>query len=354
MTSQEVVADYAAGRREFYYAQIDDAEFPEVSFPDICFDYATLRRANFQGALLLNARFRGADISRADFTGAALSAADLSSAVASEAIFRSSDLTRAFLGGTTCIGTDLREANLGMARLDSADLSGAHLDGVHLGGTGINSLDAKPFCEAKGIRHESPSPVDSRTVVATYPHPQLQRFMTDCGVPDIFATYMIVCAHALNEADLRSLMQSTFISYGGPDEPFARKLYDSLRSHGVATFFFPENATLGERIDTEVYNNLQKHDRIVLICSAASLNRPGVLHEIWETLGREARDGGATYLLPITLDEYVFTDWKKKEPVLAERVGRRIVGDFRGTINDSAVFDTAVKRLIDALMKKRP
>jgi hypothetical protein len=149
-------------------------------------------------------------------------------------------------------------------------------------------------------------------------------------------------------------MQTTFISYGGPDEAFAQKLYNALKVRGVITFFFPKSATIGARIDNEVYERIQEHDRVILVCSSHSLNRPGVLHEIQETFDREARDGGATYLLPITLDDYVFTGWRATHPVLAERVGRRVVGDFQGTARSKNRFDEALARLLDALKTKRP
>jgi TIR domain-containing protein len=164
---------------------------------------------------------------------------------------------------------------------------------------------------------------------------------------------MIDCAQALGEPLLRSMMQSTFISYGGPDEAFARKLYEALSEYG-AVFFFPENATVGERIDNEVFRHIQQHDRVILVCSRASLDRPGVLNEIQETLDREARDGGATYLLPVMLDDYLLTDWKANQPVLAERIGRRVIADFRRSTRSRKVFDQALHRLLDALKRRQP
>jgi hypothetical protein len=165
---------------------------------------------------------------------------------------------------------------------------------------------------------------------------------------------MIDCARALDEPLLRSLMQSTFISYGGPDEAFASRLRDALRKHGVVTFFFRDDAQIGERIDNEVYSRLQQHDRVILVCSRASLDRKGVLNEIQETFDREARDGGATYLLPIMLDDYVLTGWREQQPDLAERVSRRVVGDFRDTADDQRKFDAALGRLLNALKTKQP
>ncbi len=47
------------------------------------------------------------------------------------------------------------------------------------------------------------------------------------------------------------------------------------------------------------------HDRVILVCSKSSLQRPGVLNELEETLQREARDGGNAYLIPVRLDDFV-------------------------------------------------
>jgi hypothetical protein len=79
-----------------------------------------------------------------------------------------------------------------------------------------------------------------------------------------------------------------------------------------------------------------------------------VLSEIQETLVCESRDGGAAYLSPIMLDDYVLPDWKKEQPRLAEQVGGRTIGDFRKTGKSGKAFQAAVSRVIDALKTKRP
>ncbi|WP_084466638.1 toll/interleukin-1 receptor domain-containing protein [Nocardia arthritidis] len=353
-TSPEVLDLYDAGVRDFRYFSIDDANFSGADLTGARFFGCKLRGANFFGARLTHTQFKGANLEAACFAKSSMNATDLIGASFRDADMAGCDLTGASLNRADCTHADMKQVNLGNATLTEAKFEHAQLTGALLSATNLAQLDLGPFCNAESLRHSSPSNIDSRAVVKSYRHMNLKRFMLECGVPPIFAEYMIDCARALSEPFLRSLMQSTFISYGGPDEAFATKLYESLKAHGSIVFFFPTSATLGERIDNEIYRRLKEHDRVILICSQASLDRPGVLHEIQETFDRESRDGGATYLLPIMLDDYVLNDWKKVHPSLAERIGRRVVGDFRGADKSRTKFDAALGRLIDALKTARP
>lgn len=354
MSAAEVLEAYSGGRRHFSQVQLDDANFADANVRDASFYQSSLIRANFQNAILTHVQFKNTNLTDANLSGAAINACDLIAANFTNADLRNADLTGAALNGANCTDTDMRKVNLGNARLIETILVNTNFDGASLGSTNLGDVDATQFCIAKRLKHTKPSIIDPRTVIRSYHHPKFKQFMLDCGVPPIFAEYMIECARAVDEPLLRSLMQSTFISYGGPDEAFAQKLYDALKANNVITFFFPKSATMGERIDNEVYQSIQEHDRVILVCSSNSLNRPGVLHEIQETFDREARDGGATYLLPVTLDDYVFTGWTTTHPVLAERVGRRVVGDFRGAARSKKKFDAALARLLDALKTRRP
>jgi len=170
-------------------------------------------------------------------------------------------------------------------------------------------------------------------------------------MPWVFAEFMISCARSLDSKELFSMMQSTFISYGGPDEPFARKLYEALHQGGVTTFFFPEHAEPGEKLHRLMRRGVNEHDRVILICSESSLNRKGLLNELEETLQREARDGGASYLIPIRLDDYLFDGWKPSDPGMAQAVRDRVVADFRGMLDDDDAFRKALGRLLKVLKK---
>jgi hypothetical protein len=354
MGAEELLEAYEGGQRLFRFLILDDANLEGANLRGATFYESSLQRVNLRSAILTHVQFKSADLTDARLSRAAINASDLIGATFVGAELYDTDLTGAAMNRANCTGANMLKVNLGNARLVSTILADVKFNGASLSSTSLADVDVSPFCDARRIRHNGPSSIDSRTVIRSYRHPKLKQFMLACGVPSIFVEYMIECARAVDESVLRSLMQSTFISYGGPDEAFARKLYEALKAHDVVTFFFPESATIGERIDNEVFRRLQEHDRVLLICSRNSLDRPGVLNEIQETLDREAQDGGATYLLPVTLDNYVFEDWRDAQPELAERVGRRVVGDFRDTASSRKAFDRALDRLLDALRTRRP
>jgi len=107
VTAGNIVALYAAGRRDFQRAYLSGAD---------------LSGANLRGANLRWADLRGADLRGANLRDASLSWANLSVA----------NLSVADLIGADLIGADLRDANLSRANLSGADLSGADLSGANL------------------------------------------------------------------------------------------------------------------------------------------------------------------------------------------------------------------------------
>ena len=318
--------------------------------------YANLFRANLTEANLFRANLFCANLTEANLPRANLAVANLAGAD-----LHFANLAGAYLAGATLAGADLRGANLtdaylAGANLFRADLTGADLNRATLAFTVLADVDLSAFCSAEGLTHLGPSSIDSRTVMRSVGHPQLKEFMAACGVPWIFAGYMVDCAKAETADDIGALMQSTFISYGQPDDGFARQLYESLTSRRITVFYFPETARWGERLSNEVHTQLNSHDRVILLCSKGSLNRPGVRNEIQETFDREAREGGASRLLPIALDDYLFdpNGLQSVDPDLAISIRARIVADFRKATTDPTEYDKALNRLIDALKKNKP
>lgn len=327
-------------------AKLCSAEIDGTDFRDATLIEADLHDARGVGASFLNADasgavFSGANLSACDFEGACLRRADLSGTDLRSANLERADLSMAILGG----------AVLDYARLQGANLSGAMLDGVQIGNTVLVEVGLAPLASANVI-HGSPSIIDYTSILLSIHAPGLKQFLRDAGMPEVFAEYMISCARSLNPNERFSLMLSSFISYGGPDEEFARRLNRALKENGVTTFFYPLDAKLGQRNASVMHRGIKEHDRVVLICSEASLTRLGVLTELTEVADEEARRGGDTCLIPIRLDDYVLSkEFLPKNPDLRELIISRVVGDFRGADTDEPKFKAALPRLVEALRK---
>ncbi len=344
---------------------------------------ADLREANLEGANLRGTNLNGAALSGADLNRADLSLADLANvdlrvatlretklrnanlmwANLSESYLGLADLGKATLGGAKLCEADLSLADLSEAYLHDADLSGANLHEANLSRsqltrvqfgdaelsyTSLLGVDLSSLA-ASNVSHQGPSHVDWRTVSMSIESPNLHQFLVDTGMPETFATYMIDCAKSIDPEILFSLLHSTFISYGGLDEAFAIRLQEALQRNGVKTFIFTKHATLGEPLHDVMYNEISNHDRVILICTKSSLNRPGVLNEIEESLRRESREGGQHLLIPIALDDYIFTEWNPPKESTKQAILDRVIGYFHGADTDDTKFQEGLLRLIDAL-----
>ncbi|WP_437968153.1 toll/interleukin-1 receptor domain-containing protein [Sorangium sp. So ce260] len=404
---QELLTRYAAGEREFCNVSLSGAELSGANLSDADFSGANLSGAklfdaNLTGAKLSDAILYGADLSHADFSAANLVGANLTRANLFSADFFGANMNRANfsqaalqaanLYGTTLYGANLKGASLSRANLTGAllaradlsraDLSRANLSGVNLSGVNLSgvdltetnlsdaklsetdfgraklcktlllNVDLTSLCAADpSLCHRGPSYVDDKSILRSVCVPNLKDFLARTGMSEVFVEYMIDCARSL-KTDMFKMLQSTFISYGAPDETFARKLYEALHRNGVTTFFFPEHAEPGEKLHRMMRKGVNEHDRVILICSRNSLDRKGVLNELEEILTREARDGGASYLIPIRLDDYVFGGWKPPNADVAQAVRDRVVADFEGANEDQAKFQVGLQKLIRALRKK--
>jgi uncharacterized protein YjbI with pentapeptide repeats len=381
-SAQELLSRYAAGEREFGAAMVIGADLRGASLRGASLIGANLSRADIRGVRLIGANLRGADLSYAnlsqaylpttylpganlshtDFGGANLSRANLQGADLFNADLHGADLHGAKLIGARLFGADLRDADLSGADLRSADLngtilrsadlSGANFDDADLAETVLVDIDLAPICEANSpVVHRRASTIDFRSIVKSLRSPNLKDFLQRAGMPEVFVEYMIESARAV-QGDAFTLFCSTFIAYGGSDEPFARKLYEALHRNGVTTFFYPVHAKPGHKNHAVMREGVGGHDRVILICSQNSLTRPGVLTELDHTLEREARDGGAAYLIPVRLDPYLDTWQTPEKPYVAEAVRGRVYANFEGA-KEEAKFRAGLQRLIEALRKKK-
>ena len=313
---------------------------------------AKLNRANLSGANLRGADLRSANLFGADLIGNNLWDAELSGADLSGAELDGADLARVDLSGANLRGAHLNGANLLGADLTGADFSGATAEAVTLGHTHLIDVDLTLFVNSE-VRREGPCHVDHQSIARSLHSADLLHFLLKMGMPHTFATYAIDSMRSLDPNGLLNFMHSTFISYGGPDEPFAMRLQESLQANGVTTFLFKKDAVPGDALSDVMRGQVREKDRVVLICSGASLDRTGVLNEIELTLRREAREGGNTLLIPIAIDRYAYEEWHPKNESLKEAILERVIGDFVGADTEQMKFDQGIAQLMRALRISR-
>ena len=95
--------------------------------------------------------------------------------------------------------------------------------------------------------------------------------------------------------------------------------------------------------------NIAEFDRVIVVCSEHSLERPGVLYEIKQTLAREAAEGGSKLLIPLTIDQHLIADaYAKAQPDIARELRKRVKAPFPNNGNDPA-FPDALANLLRAL-----
>ncbi len=335
---KELVRRYRRGERSFPNTQLSD-EVIEEPLPGIDLRDSCLRII-FSDVVLEGACFRGADLAFTLFE-ANLKGAD----------FENTELAWANFGSSNLAKANFRGAHLRHTHFESSVLRDCDFEGAELEHTSLLDVSLVSLCRSPGLVHNAPSYVDHRTVMRSISAPHLKECLSRMGTPAVFVEYMIDCARSLSEKSMFHLLQSTFISYGEPDREFAQRLYEALHESGVRTFFFPEHGLPGKKLHRVMREGVNDFDRVIVVCSEASLSRKGLLNEIEETLQREARDGGASYLIPVRTDDYIFRSDCGIDSNIRQAIRDRVVADFTNIEADPAKFDRSLQKLIAALRK---
>lgn len=227
---------------------------------------------------------------------------------------------------------------------------------------GLNKLELEAVAEkADRVFDELDKSVLVRFSHATNPNPIDTTQMTFTAKITIY-TNVIHAPHseiisAFRKANLMielvdesEIYRSLFISYGGTDTRAAEEINAFLKSKGIKTWFFPDGALPGQKLHRVMHEEINKHDRVLLICSEASLGRAGVLNELERVLEREAKEGGSGILIPITLDDFVYTDWAPARQDLAAQVRSRVITKVERQ-SDGKLDDHHLEKLRKALSR---
>ncbi len=354
------VEAWNAWRKTSPYALADlhHADLVGADLRNVDFEAADLR-----GTRLVRADLRHANLARADLRDADLRGASLRGAYRANGSYlggadlRSANLEGANLEGADLFDVNLRAANLSRAYLSDAkimkaDLRDAVLIGAHIGNVRLPAS----IVEAKDL---SFSLIDWRTVARSIQLHGLQSVLERSGMPAIMAAYLIDSAKSIDASDLFTMMQSVFLSYEGSDRGFAERLRSALQDNGIKRWFLPEETIPGEGVNALLRTSIRSYDRMILICSRASLLEPGVLNEVAEVLECEQAEG-ATILIPILLDDAIFERghappqwWPDDQRAVHRTVCERVAADFREVLDDPNRWNEEVAKLVQAL-RKRP
>lgn len=336
-------------------------KFSNCGFYDVQFDHASFTRTYLINSFIKNASFKNSRLVSNKFIESTIENCNFTKSELTDCGFNYSKFININFENTNLLNLEFNNSQIikpyfGKTKFDRVSISHSELINPTLERTIFINTDLS-FFSTSNARHQGQSSVDYQSITKTLrsyklsplkldPVPEVREFLEKTGIPSISAMYIIDSIRSLNPNQLRSLMQSTFISYGGPDENFAKKLNSDLQKNGVTTFFFPIDASFGEKLHSTM-RKVDDYDRVILICSSESLNRNGVQNEIEKTLEREAKEGGESLLIPIAIDDYIFNEWSPKRTVLKQEILNRVVADFRDTQNYQSQFI----RLLQCLKK---
>lgn len=319
------------------------ADFSYRDFREVNFSRSDLRHSNFSSANLRKTVFHKSILGYVEFTNADLSESDLSHsnlsyAGLSETKLNHANLCNAFLFTTNLRGSDLTCADLTNAALFSANFTGANFDKTKLSSTYLAQtvFSLTDLSNAIGLDqcvHMGYSVIDFITLIRSknLPIP----FLRACGLPKELINYLPSLAV---EAVGR---YSCFISYSSKDQEFASLLHKNLENKGIRCWYAPHDLRIGSKIRPTLDEQIQVHDKLLLILSSNSINSDWVEQEVETALARE-RENKGTVLFPIRIDDDIMkvrSGW----PSLIKNT--RHIGDFLNWKKDDT-FQRAFYKLL--------
>lgn len=316
-----------------------------------------LNNADLGDAALSGINLARADLGRVRLVGANLSGANLLGASLSSARLRSANLRRAHLGLAYLAGATLQSAMLADAILSGADLFEANFRKAELVGTDFTGaiMNATDFTEtslsaAKGlaeVQHDGPSIIGIDTIYLSKGRiPEV--FLRGCGVPENLILYI----PSLVGSEDGIQFYSSFISYSGTDEEFAKRLHGKMRDAHLRVWFAPEDVQGGKKLHEQIETAIRIFDKLLIVLSEASLRSEWVMDELRKGFKAE-RDTGKRKLFPVRLTDYETLErWECRDSMsgkdLAEEVRQYFIPDFSNW-KDHDSFEAAFARLLKDL-----
>lgn len=270
-------------------AHLENADLHSADLNGATLDNASLNHANLESANLSMASLVGTDLSASRLLGAKLNEAKLDATNFLHALFGARHKT----GG---LPVEISEA-IGMHLADRADIAGLL---EYSGKTSLGSLDLSTALNLETIQHSGPSSIGIDTLMQTakslYHREARQQ---QIGAIEIFLRNAGVHEEALQLFPIllrHPVFYSVFISYSHRDLDFAKTLHKQLQEAGVRVWRDEKEKEAGAGISASLKAAIAKHDRVLLLCSSASLGSRWVKNEIRYATEKEEELGNRPIL----------------------------------------------------------
>jgi uncharacterized protein YjbI with pentapeptide repeats len=304
-------------------------------------------RVDLRGLDLKDEHLSYFDLSGANLRGVSLRGAWLERANLQDADMREAHLTITKLMNANLTGADLRGAQLNNAILRGATLTkvdfsgailrGADFDGAVLGWTVFGYTDLHSAKNLDKVKVEGPTSIGLDTLELSRWRVPRQLLSNPKLHPDVIAAIERWAGKA-------EFYYSCFLSHSSLDIKFARKLYDDLRTDGVASWISAEDLPPGTMWQTELRENLKSAERVLVLVTEHSLNSKGVSDEMNEVL---VTGQANSRIIPIkVIDDEM---WKATDvPWVAALRGSVQAVSFEDVDND---YQRPYRKLLEALKK---
>lgn len=182
--------------------------------------------------------------------------------------------------------------------------------------------------------------IDLKTLQNSTPLPRT--FLRKPGPPDTYIDYI----PEFVEKPINFF--PVFLSHSWSDKAFTRKI-----DKGIHAWFDEKRMYPRDKINGGISKGINTYDKLILVCSKASLNSWWVLEELERIKTKERKyqqEGGKqSLLILITIDNHIF----ESDSEYADTIRKYVIGDFR-TWKDPNKFKKALNQLIEALNVNRP
>ncbi len=303
----------------------------------------SLVRTNLSNSALQSAGLRGADLSYSNLSYTNLEGANLS-----ETNLSFADLSWANLSGANLRGANLTAATLKLADLTGADLRGAVITKADLDSTiflnavlGITEFVNCDLSKVIGLdlaRHTGPSTIGLDTLARSggaIP----KAFLENAGV----AAPLIAAQDALN--GVKRAYPSVLIIGSAGDSEFAQRIRSGLAASQIPSWAIAADDEAAVQSGDILLDHTIYYDRLVLLCTAQSLESPQASQYLAQLAGRQQSQSDRT-LIALAADS-LFYD---REDRLCDTLKKGLVLDFR-VWEDARIYGEALTSLVGALSK---